>query len=219
VAPDAELAEVPTVEAPPAIAEPTPPAPSAPALPAAGLDLADLVVDPEVAELAPCPELVAAIVAENIRPAELAEKVAVEIQEDRRLIGRDIEGRWDLFAVALCVVIVLRQDASRGKRSEPVYNPVRYAVRTVRETYLPSGVDAKGREAVAEVKRAVAAKRAAAMPRAAPEPQPPPDQAEDVATWWRWLAEHPRSHPLHQSARRQLIALGLNPDEPREAAS
>jgi hypothetical protein len=169
-------------------------------------------------EAPPAPELPAGA-AEAIAIAagnpELGAPVADQIRAEASAIGLELEGRWDWFVTALCVVIVANRAAKKGKRPVSIGNPVVYAMSTAwrkpGSSYrAKGGPDAEGRKAEADVRRGMASRAAPGTPQAAKA------TADDIAKWNRWVSGYPPDHQLHREGRHLLKAAGVTPAEDRD---
>jgi hypothetical protein len=139
---------------------------------------------------------------------ELGAAVADQIRAEAAAIGRELEGRWDWFVTALCVVIMANRAAKRGKRSASIGNPVVYAMSTAwRKPEMSyrakGGPDGPGRQAEADVRRCMIARAAPTV-----AGQAAAATADDVAKWKRWLG-YPPDHQLHRAGRRLLKMAGV----------
>jgi hypothetical protein len=179
------------------------------------------VAEPQAAEL-PAGAAEAIAIAEG--NPELGAAVADQIRAEASAIGLELEGRWDWFVTALCVVIVARRAAKKGHRSTGVGNPVVYAMSTACRKAGSSyrakgGPDGAGRKAEADVRRGMAARAAdiarqaaaANMPRIAPTILDLPP-AEEIARQ-RAMLKDPSQRPW---ARIWLAKHGLDPSEDRD---
>lgn len=145
---------------------------------------------------------------------ELGAAVAAEIRADAARIGREIDGNWPWFAIALCVVIVRRKAAAKGKPTR-VGKPVRYAISTVLKYSALGGINQDARDAVADVERSAVARETAA-PKARTAPPPPPvHTAEEIR---QALADsESRDNTRRAFAKAVLRESGQLP-EPRESS-
>ena len=145
--------------------------------------------------------------------------VAAEIRADHPRIGRQIQGRWDLLAAALFLVVHLMTIRPKGKGS--IRNPLRYAIKTAADFVSHGTVSEEAVRAKASVlkrHREAEAQRirlAAAMTPAPPEPETPPSE-EEIAKARSW--ERGEDGPAKVRLGALLLAeYGLPPEpHPRE---